>query len=309
MNHPVDVLVGFSGNPETIIDHRDTKKGGKPRRLSRIGGTSVNLGIGLSLLGVPTKILITTGSDRGAARVIKGLANSGVPHHTFAVRKRTSRATVTLNDEARTIIGHKGPYHSYPVDRVRREVFQTKPRVRAVTGAQAEEAALIRAMFTRRHNGMTVLNPRPCLIESPGFRKILGLTNFLALNEEEMRLLGQTLLQSNGGGPLPDLVRQIHGFGPDYVLVTLGEQGMCLSVSDGQYLERGIIDSGPAVDQTGAGDSCLAGVLACHLQGGDLRNCLLWGAVTSSLTVSQLGGSAVPDLDEVTRAIHRQPRT
>ncbi|MBQ9092328.1 MAG: fructoselysine 6-kinase, partial [Anaerotignum sp.] len=83
---------------------------------------------------------------------------------------------------------------------------------------------------------------------------------------------------------LQDWLKEIHAFGPELVVATLGEEGS-LCYDGEQFYSYGIVET-EVVNTVGAGDSYIAGFTYGILQGWDIPACMENGAKLSSQVIA-----------------------
>lgn len=141
-----------------------------------------------------------------------------------------------------------------------------------------------------------VLNPAPV---SALDEDILRCVDIITPNESEA--------ESLTGVPVTDeasaraAAQKLHASGVARVVVTLGKQGCFASDgTNGQFFP--IVDCGPPVDSTGAGDAFTGGLVAALARGMGFFEAVLYGSCTSGLAVTRPGTApAMPCREEIER--------
>lgn len=299
------ILVGFSGNLEdtSFVDpHQFAEKYRIRRRYRGIGGTSINVALGLTQLGIAPTCLATVGADEDADMLRAQLSRLGITVSMLTCRNATSYAYVRIIENGRpgeftrTVDSDKTHYHNFPVERVSEEVGRTHPDCAVATGCTAEEEPLIRALFSGV--GVRVLNPRESLCADRGvFYRLLASTDILCINEGEFSAWLGNKVEADAIS-----VRQLLDYGPKVVIVTLAEKGAVVVTSDHETVRQPAFHSGnQLVDATGAGDAFLAGFLAAHLTGAPLAETVKLATIVAGIKVTKIGGANVATIEEIQR--------
>lgn len=231
------------------------------------GGAPLNIAVGLARLGVPTHLLTTFGRDHHGELVERHLAESGVTVHPGArgsARTSVARALLDAHHQATyefeltwdpppaTLPPHCGAVHVGSLGTV------TEPgaaRVAAVA-AQAREAGLVVSYDP---------NVRPAVLGDvtdpwDDVRRHAAGATVVKMSDQDAEHL-------QPGRSLDDLIDELLG-GAHTALaaVTRGEHGMRLaSAQDRVDVPAPVVQ---VVDTVGAGDACMAGLLAAlHSRG------------------------------------------
>ena len=167
------------------------------------------------------------------------------------------------------------------------------------TGVISEEANLVEALFLPgSSNSRRILNPRRILVDDVKvFERLLGMTDILAVNEEEF-----CGFSGNGHVSFNDMAR-VHKFGPKVVLVTRAAKGAMLTTSTGLQLTQPAISVGKMVDEVGAGDCFLSYFIIGQLSELNLADSMKQAALAAGVKVTKVGGSNVPTRDEIKKYI------
>jgi len=128
-------------------------------------------------------------------------------------------------------------------------------------------------------------------------RTAIAEVHCVLLNDAEVRMLA-------GESSLPAAARTIRSWGPEHVVVKLGEYGAALFTSDGFFAVPGF-PLEQVVDPTGAGDSFAGGFLGfldAHagepLTDALMRRAMVYGSVLGSFNVEAFGTERVAQLTQ-----------
>jgi len=139
-----------------------------------------------------------------------------------------------------------------------------------------------------------LLNPAPGL-ELPD--ELLQSVDYLTPNESEAAAItGRTVTTADDALAAARALRQR---GVTHVLITLGEQGVCISSPDYEGLVEAI-HAGPTVETTGAGDAFNGALAAAITEGRGLADAARFANAAAGIAVTRAGAAlAVPQRSEV----------
>jgi sugar/nucleoside kinase (ribokinase family) len=86
-----------------------------------------------------------------------------------------------------------------------------------------------------------------------------------------------------------DLLKRMHDFGPEIVVITDGPRGAYAYDGNDMYFIKSYPDPKPPYSRTGAGDAFSSTVLSAMIQGKTLPEALAWGGINSMAVVQQVG--------------------
>ena len=253
-----------------------------------LSGCSTNFALALARLGERVTLVGTIGKDHisefehamkdlGIATVMSEANETG----GFALHYYDDMGNRTLD-----VLGRAAPIDFVPPG-VR------KARAALVGPILGETDFEFILRLRRESEGILMLDPQGLLrtetegtiehIKPDGIEEIIGLFDIVKPNEMECRVL-------TGIDPREDAetaAREIFGWGPRLVIITLAEEGSV--VFDGQTFTRVPAYPADCVDATGAGDTYAAGFLFAHLKGLPPDECALWGTATASVMIEHVG--------------------
>lgn len=274
-----------------------------------VGGSPLNVAVGLARLGRDVDFLTHIGGDERGRRIADHVEASGVrlvKGSTSAVRTPTALATL---DE------HRSAGYEFDIEWQLTGTPEVGPPLVAHTGSIASVlepgCRATAALLDTYHPSATVTfdpNVRPALIEDADaartrIDRIIERSDVVKASDEDMRWLDP--------GRTPEQIAQTWlSLGPSIVAVTLGEQGSFALCAQGMVRVPAFhVD---VVDTVGAGDAYMTGLIdalwTLGLLGAEHRRDLArigidqltdvvrTAAMSSALTVSQ-SGADLPDRD------------
>lgn len=159
---------------------------------------------------------------------------------------------------------------------------------------QPIEAARTGLRLAREAGVTTILNPAPAAELDDA---LLALCDFLTPNESEAEMLT--------GIPVTDIASAVSAAdallarGVGAVVVTLGANGVLYRDRETQ-LHIPVINAGPVVETTGAGDAFNGGFAVALSEGMEIETALRFGNATAGLSVTRAGAaSAMAGRDEI----------
>ncbi|AYF96943.1 carbohydrate kinase family protein [Protaetiibacter intestinalis] len=229
-----------------------------------VGGSALNVAVGLSILGVGASLVAMIGDDVDGALIRAHLADHGV--------ELLPTITPAGTGVARSERVDGEPHYSFSDSMVARSLdFDEAQRaaiadagVVAVSGFPfdvAGQLALLTEAIAATAPGTTVAvdpNPRTGLLhDADAFRDGLeafgGTAQLLKLGDDDARLLYDEPVAQVA----PRLLRHY-----PYVLATEGRDGASVRIGDGRWRHPTLVTPDAVVDTMGAGDSVFASVLA-----------------------------------------------
>jgi fructokinase len=251
-------------------------------RHEAVGGSPLNVAVGLSRLEVPTTLVTRIGQDRYGEMVLDHLRSSGVALSTGSLVPggKTSTSTAHLDEQ------HAATYDFDLVWDLPEQPLADDTRGVHVgslgTALQPGQAAVADLVRQAAESGVFVSfdpNIRPFFLDDPDaawrdVQAIGGGSRLLKLSDEDLRLL-------RPGSDEEDVCRELlDGEQTELVVLTRGAQG-ATAFTEGAVLPVGA-PATEVVDTVGAGDSFTAAMLALLWE---------WGVVAA-------GEGALSSLDD-----------
>lgn len=243
-------------------------------------GNSVNAAVGASRLGLTSALYTHIASDDIGKREIQVLKDEGVSlRHVTHDAKRASNISIVLNyrGERTILVHHEQREYSLPAlppcswmyySSVAAGHEKLHEQIPVYVGTHKVKLAFNPGSFQLKE-GMRVLRP------------ILGATRALFLNKEEAQMLaGQE-------GEFARLVKILHGYGPDIVVITDGPKGSY--ASDGKSLRFLDVFPAPVVERTGCGDAYATAFVSALFYGKSVEEAMRWGTFNSASVLQKIG--------------------
>ncbi|WP_077214849.1 carbohydrate kinase family protein [Bacillus dakarensis] len=240
-----------------------------------IGGTTLNVAVGVRRLGSPSYYLCKLGEDE-VSFFIKNELNKEDVNLEYSVesgQKKICGVYVHLNDDGERYFHsyeNESPDEQLLVSELHEELFRKAKLFYFGSGTlfheisrQTTKAAV---ELAQKHGTLVAFDPNIRMKRWESEQKcraaimeMLPNVDLLKIAEEELLFLTETLTVEDG-------LKQLADYGIPYVWVTLGEKG-ALAVHGGVELHVPAMKV-KAVDTTGAGDAFMAGILHCiHSKG------------------------------------------
>ncbi|MCG3086553.1 carbohydrate kinase family protein [Sporosarcina cyprini] len=235
---------------------------------THVGGTTVNVAVGLSRLGVPASYITVTGDDDTSSDVRKKIEEEGVDL-SFAKRvpeKRVSGVVVHLTE------GFERIFHSYidetpdiqvEPDDLQEEAFDQASIFHFASGTmfhptalrttrEAVKMAKQRGIFLSFDANIRLKRWKSETECRETITSFLSDVDVLKVTEEELSFL-------TGFNTVEEGIRRLADYEIPVILVTAGERGTT-AVIGGEQHHVGV-EPVEVVDTTGAGDAFMAGIL------------------------------------------------
>jgi len=133
--------------------------------------------------------------------------------------------------------------------------------------------------------------------KEPHDKRILEITSIYKSSLKEIEAI-------TGFSDLYSAIKSVHNFGVEIVIVTLGVDGIVLSVQGTTY-KIPSYRSEKVVDPTGAGDVFIGSFLAEYLRDKEILWCACVGSAAASLAIEAVGPISLGDKTEVYRRARR----
>ncbi|MBD3244883.1 MAG: hypothetical protein GF335_02725 [Candidatus Moranbacteria bacterium] len=262
---------------------------------SHVGGTAVNVSIGLSRQGIQTEVCSVIGNDNGGRNILKVLENEKVNTDLINVnnKKRTDCSLVMIDFKTRerTIFVHKDAgedveqdYSKINTDCIYVSSMKFKWRQKLKEVKDLVQETDKRLFFTPG-----ILQVRAGVEKMKNFLKAVEV---IFLNEDEclefvLPPKRQKTLTKVSKSDIKQLAQKIASFGPKIVAITAGEKGAYI-LNDKEFLYFPSF-SQKKKDITGAGDAFASGFLAQYLKGGSLKQSGKNAVENAASVISKIG--------------------
>lgn len=161
------------------------------------------------------------------------------------------------------------------------------------------------ADYARAKGVPVMVNPAPA---APVSDALLQCASYFSPNEHEATQLTGVPIRVEGGvntNDLAQVAQQMERRGVKHLLITLGENGVCISEADGVELIASVPNVQVA-DPTAAGDSFVAAFCTGVCAGLTHRQAIDFARSTAAITVSHMGAQpSLPMLSDVLEAMRR----
>lgn len=303
---------------EALIDIVHDTSGGISEH---IGGSPLNVAIGLGRLGHPVTLATSIGSDPHGASIELAVLTEGVELTADSVNQaHTSTATATLDATGAATYEFDLTWApAAPPASIDGHLHTGS----IATALQPGASAVRDAVVAHRSHGTTSLDPnlRPTIIGTAAsvrsdIEELVGLSDVVKASDEDI-----AWLYGDEGGTTVDvalILKLWAQLGPSLVVATLGGDGALAYLSSTDEMVRVPGRTVELIDTVGAGDSFMSGMISSLLDAGLLgnvearerlraadRSSLLaaveHGIATSAITVSR-AGSNPPTRDDVVSA-------
>lgn len=265
--------------------------------VEHVGGSPLNVAIGLARLDHPTHLATWIGSDQRGAAIEAHLAADDVDLVAGSQSaQHTATAAATLNSSGAATYVFDVDWQ-LPFDLPQDDTHLHTGSIAAVLEPGA--SSVRDACFAHRSHGTISYDPncRPQLMGSPAdarskIEQLIGLSDVVKASDEDVAWL-------YGDAPLEQIVELWAQLGPSLVVVTRGEQGAlaCLPKAAGDSVRTLAGQKVSVVDTVGAGDSFMAALISGLLDAG------LLGDTAARARLREAGWDGVlPALDRAVAA-------
>lgn len=270
------------------------------------GGASMNVALHLHIMGFHSRLISAVGKDEAGEHLLAHFASFGADASLIQVNDQdTSRVLVNKQDVQNVTYSILSPVAWDFVE-------LNDPLLDAVRQA---DALIFGTLGVRHaHSLQTLLqllplvdvrifdaNLRPPHYDFEVIKTLLGFTEILKLNEDELLAFGEYFeVDATPEVLCPFLCSQ---FPILLVCVTLGGQGAMVYSQGNFYRHYGYAVD--VVDTIGAGDAFLSGFVKCYLERKTLEETLDFAARVGAYVAAQKGGSPHYQLDELSTLSNR----
>ena len=248
------------------------------------GGKGSNQAVACARMGAETHMISKLGCDDFAKLALETWAEAGVMAHVDQVSDSYTGAAHIFIEEAtgnNAIIIAPGAAALISAEDIDAHATLIARADVFVTQLEQPMAAALRGLEIAREAGVTtVLNPAPAAALPDG---MLSLCDYVTPNETECEALtGVAVVTPSNAQEACDALR---AQGVKTPIVTMGEQGVYL---DGHGMIP-VVDAGPVVETTGAGDAFNGGFAAALSEGMSAYDAARYGNATAGLSVTKAG--------------------
>jgi sugar/nucleoside kinase (ribokinase family) len=257
-----------------------------------IGGNATNTAVGASRLGLNSGLCAEIGNDEFSQKIINTLKNEHVNVDCLIqdLDKQTSITVALSYDGDRTLFTeHVERKHEFNF-----ESIQTRLIYLTSIGHVWEKAYEKICDFAKNTDVVLALNPGSLQLESKNksLSDVIEQTDYLFVNKQEAEeiLYGKELdvKLEDDKNLIKKLLFGLRSLGAKNVIITDSDKGSYSQDQNNKmyHLESVKVE---AVEKTGAGDSYTAGFLSAILNGLDVKEAMVWGAINAANVIQKIG--------------------
>lgn len=266
-----------------------------------VGGSSSNVAVGLTRLGLKIALVSALGDDEVGRQACRKLKEEGVSiDFVKLIPNESNNYSFILNFRGeRTILG----YHrnrEYTVG----DFGETRWAYFAFSGKNFE--GVIADLVELIKKKKVLLGYNPSTYELLGgvekISRILNHTHVLFVNKEEAESL---VSQGQKNNP-KNLLKALAEYGPKIVVLTDGPQGAYAFDGSATWYIKAF--PGKLVERTGTGDSFASGFISALFFEKDVEDALRWGSINAAHVIEKVGAQAgLLHRDEIEEILMRNP--
>lgn len=253
------------------------------------GGNAANVAVGLTKLGLKTKLVTTFGDDDRGAWLQRQLLAAGVDLEDSQIEqgRQSNLSAIIVFKTERTIL----TYHAAGED-----LIKDIPPARwlYLTSSSGQNPDSLFATIQAKRHAWQKLAFNPGLADlkrgSEHLRPILEIADVLIANREEAEVLlnSKFIIHDSRIQNIKQVTDQIRNLGPKIVVITNGPAGAFASGQGKSYFSKAFPSK--TLETTGAGDAFSSGFLA-GLDSANMNivEAMQWGMFNSSSVVTKLG--------------------
>jgi len=267
------------------------------------GGVVANFCVGVARMDVKSGFMGSAGNDANGHEIMQNFKNHNIDTEHFFLKKDTKtpvNVIVVDSHGSRQIL--QDPYmekNVLDVDEImpeyvaKADIFHTDAvKINAARKCMriAKEASKKVSFDLERHVAVYGLD---------AIKDLLEMTDILLPNRRgALELTKETDVRR--------AAKKLFGFGPEIVLITLGEDGCLLVTSEGEY-RIPIYKVEKVVDTTGAGDCFNSAFVSSLYKGMNPREAADLAAAAAALSVTKIGAQSMPTLKELEEFLASKP--
>lgn len=264
-------------------------------RHETLGGCAVNVASGLARLGEEAGCYVLVGDDEignwAKKEIVKSKIDIGLFKTFPGIYSDLSAIVVDENTGERTIFSNHSASEKFEVEK--NEIGNPEwIFISDLSGDWKKNLDTIIAVAKEKKIYLA-FNPRQKALENDIQKNIqaISVMDILFVNKDEAINIISSKEGDGQNERLNDekyLIEELKKIGPKVVALTDGIRGAW--GFDGEQLLHVDALLRKAVDSTGAGDAFASGFLAAYLKNKNLEDCLKWGIINSSNSVTEYGG-------------------
>jgi len=246
-------------------------------------GNAANLAIGSARLGLKSAINTVVGNEGSGEPIISNFKREKVNiQHLVQDKKSPTNYSAIINFQGeRTIFSH------HEERRYRFPKIKNPPKWIYLTsvGHNYEKLYADAVKYCQKHDVKLGFNPGTLQVREgmSKIKNVIDQSNVVIVNKEEAEMI----MDMDAGTPIKSLLRKLHDLGPDFAVITDGQNGAYSY--DGQEFIQVPATKTKVVERTGAGDSFSTGYIAALIYGHNHRTALIWGTMNSDSVIQYVG--------------------
>ncbi len=263
----------------------------------KCGGKGANQAASIGRLGVNVSMIGKIGGDEAGVMQMESLEKSGVNTDGIIIDKeqKTGAAFINIDNNGNNTIvlfsGTNGLFTKDDVDQKKHIILDSDAVVLQMEIPVETTSHVIK--FAHENNKKIILSLAPALEID---RSILGMVDFLMVNEVEIKFLSGVEFNIEDMG---DSIVRLRKFYKNNIVVTLGEMGSVF-VDRNENIHRSPAYKVDAVDSTAAGDAFTGGFIMGQTEGHTLPDCVEIGNAAGAISVTRLGAQpSLPFRDDL----------
>ncbi len=253
-----------------------------------LGGGALNASLTFKKLGLKPEIYFHLGKDFLGEIIKNKVKKLKLKTKVFYHREATTFSVIILPpSKERIIFVHRGKLSEFKINELNK--VKINPYIYITPGNTPSLNFLKFFKKVRNKVKFIAINPSKKFLEEKLAKKTLSFTDFVFLNDEELRILNQNFKK--------DLIllgkETLKEIKVKALIVTLGEKGS-LVFTENKILKAGIFKPQEIVDKTGAGDAFASAffgkiVIEKEFNENVIKSALLWGSANASSVIQKLG--------------------
>ncbi len=251
------------------------------------GGKGANQAVAAARLGLQVAFVGRVGNDGHGETLKRRLAREGVDDSLLLRddRERTGFAAIVVERTGENrIIVFPGANLAIREEDVSRGF--SRPLRAAIINLEISEETVVSVFRHARQGGVpVVLDAGPARGFDPALARGAEIVSPNATEGEQLT----GIACGEPAGAARAAARLAQATAARYVVIKMGERGAYLFSGNGGWPHPAGGTGGGAVDTTAAGDAFTAGLTACYLRGGDIRQAVRYANAAGALAATRLG--------------------
>ena len=237
------------------------------------GGNPVNVSVYLQRLGIPSSYIGAVGNDENGQMIIDSLREKNVDVSHVKVLEGMTAVTHVRRVNGDRVFGEDDPGVTAQLLLTEEDAAFIGEHDLAVTGLWGYTEPFLPLLKSR---GIPIAYDASNHLDLPQCGEGIKCADYLFFSDD-----------AAGNDQLREQMQRIVAMGPKVVVAMRGSRGS-LALEADRFESFGILEC-PVVDTMGAGDSYIAGFLAAHLDGADLKECMKKGSENAVVTIGYKG--------------------